>query len=126
MYQAYLLLKPANDFTLDKARQKLSEAFPDASFAEGPGSLAMATDDWEIAFQINEGPDVLLESEQIAEQVAGSDDALGIAACDRRVEIASDVPDPELEHLEKFQSVIDAMRSFQGTIAVDPQEPSLL
>ena len=96
MYQAYLLLKTQNDFTLAKARQQLAEAFPDATFTEGSGSLAMETPDWELSVQTNDGPEVLAESRQIAEQITGVDDDQGIATCARRVEIASDVPDPRL------------------------------
>ncbi len=126
MYQSYLLLKTPNDFTLDKARQRLAEAFPDASFTEGPGSLAMETPDWELSVQTNDGPEVLAESRQIAEQITGADDDQGIATCARRVEIASDVPDPVLDHFEKYQRVLDAMRAFEGTILIDPKEPCVL
>ena len=126
MYQAYLLLKTQNDFTLAKARQHLAEAFPDATFTEGPESLAMETPDWELSVQTNDAPEVLAESRQIAEQITGVDDDQGIATCARRVEIASDVPDPEMDHFEKYQRVLDTMRSFEGAILIDPKEPCVL
>src|SRR5437763_756763 len=106
MYQAYLLLKSDNDFTLAKARQRLAEKFPTATFTESPDLLAMATYDWNIALRINAGPEVLAESQQIAEHVTGGQDDQGIGACARRVEIASEVPDPEMEHFDKYLRVL--------------------
>jgi hypothetical protein len=31
-----------------------------------------------------------------------------------------------MEHFDKFQSVLAAMRTFQGAILIDPREPCLL
>ncbi len=126
MYQAYLLLKSPNDFTLPKARQRLAEAFPDASFTDGPDSFAMETPDWELSLRMNAEPEVLAESAKFAEQVTGSDDDQGLAACASRVEIESDVPDPVLEHFDKYQRVLDAMRTFEGAILLDPKVPCVL
>ena len=126
MYQAYLLLKMPNDFTLAKARLRLAEAFPGATFTEEPASLAMETEDWDLSLTMNSGPEVLADSRHFAEQLTGVDDDQGIAACGQRVEIGSDVPDPDLEHFEKYQRVLDAMRTFEGAILLDPKEPCVL
>ena len=126
MYQAYLLLKEPNDFTLEKARQRLADAFADASFAEEGDSLTMETPDWELAVRDNRGPDVADESQRFAEQITGLDDDQGLAACARRVEVMSEVPDPVLEHFEKYQRVLDVMRTFEGGILIDPKEPCVL
>jgi hypothetical protein len=126
MYQAQLLLKKDNDFSFAKVRERLAPKFPEATWTDGSWSLVMTTSDWEIAFQEVGGPEVLQESQHIAEQITGEEDDQGIGTCERRVELRSDVPDPELEHFEKFQNVLEAMRTFQGTILVDPREPCVL
>jgi hypothetical protein len=126
VYQAYLLLKADNDFSFATAHKRLAERFPAAAFTEGPDSLAMATGGWDIALHLTVGPDVLAESQRIAEQVTGGQDDQGIGACDRRIEIASDVPDPEMDHFDKYLLVLEAMQGFRGVIAVDPKEPCVL
>jgi hypothetical protein len=126
MYQAYLLLKADTDFTFAEARKRLAERFPEAAFTEDANSLAMVTDDWDIAFTMNAGANVLAESRLFAEQITGTeDDQQGIGTCQRRVEISSDVPDPEMDHFDQYLKVLDAMQSFQGVIAIDPSEPSV-
>ena len=71
-------------------------------------------------------PQVLQESREIEEKIGGDEDDLGIANCDRRVEVASDIPDPEMDHFNEYLLVIEVLQSFKGIIAVDPKEPSLL
>ena len=126
MYQAYLLLKPDNDFSFEEAQRQLAKKFPTAEFTSAPGSLQMDTDDWGLAMQLNEGDDVLVESRQLAEEITGIADDQGIATCSRRVEFGSDVPDYDLRHFDKFQRVLEALRTFNGTVLVDPQEPCVL
>ena len=126
MYKAHLLLKKDNDFSFAKARARLAEKFPSATFTDGPWSLTLETDDWDIAFQESGGPEVLQESQHIAEQITGEEDDQGIGTCERRVEMSSDVPDPEMDHFEQFQDVLEVMRTFQGTILIDPREPCVL
>jgi hypothetical protein len=126
MYQAHLLLNADTDFTLDEAQRRLVDKFPDASFARDDRSLVLSTDDWEISFIQADGPEVLADSQRVAEHVTGAEDEQGISACDRRIEIGSDIPDPEMEHFEKFQRVIEVMQTFRGAFAIDPREPCVL
>jgi hypothetical protein len=126
MYEAYALLKPDSEFTLAAAANKLAAKFPNYLIAEGKDQLKVTATDWEIQLTLVAGPTVLDESRTMEEHIGGHQDDLGMATCDRRVEVASDQPDPEMEHFADYLSVIEVLQSFKGVIAVDPQEPSLL
>lgn len=126
MYHAQLLLKDGNDFSLDALSGRLAEAFPDAAIDAGDATLQLDTDDWEIAFAVESGPEVLEQAQSVAERITGADDPQGIGTCRGRVDFRSDIPDPEMEHFDKFQNVLDVMRTFQNAILIDPREPCLL
>jgi hypothetical protein len=126
MYRAFGLLKPNSDFTLAEAATRLAQQFPDFSIVHNDAKLKLASGDWEIHLTLISGAQVLEESQDIEEKIGGDEDDLGIASCDRRVEVASDIPDPEMDHFNHYLLVIEVLQSFKGVIAVDPEEPSLL
>lgn len=126
MYRAYGLLLPNSDFSLSAAAQKLAQQFPDAAIEQVDQRLRLTKGDWEIHLTLRQGPDVLEESRRIAEHIGGAEDELGITTCERRVEIESDVPDPEMDYFNDYLLVLETVQSFQGVVGVDPQEPSLL
>ena len=126
MYQAFGLLKPDTDFSLESAALKLAAKFPGWQLQRGDNLVTLAKDDWEIHMTVNRGPEVLQESRDMAETIAGEVDGAEIASCASRVEVASDIPDPEMDHFDDYLGVIEVLMSFRGLIAVDPQEPSLL
>ncbi|HEX3314560.1 MAG TPA: hypothetical protein VHR72_06680 [Gemmataceae bacterium] len=128
MYQAYLLLQPSTDFTLEAAQTKLAAKFPKHIAARAGEEVTFSGDDWDFYVRLNAGPEVLADSESFAEQIAGDGVEEGklIAAIDRRVEMGSDTPDPEMEHFEDYLTLLETLRTFRGIIAIDPSEPSLL
>jgi hypothetical protein len=128
MYQAYLLLQPSTDFTFEAAQQKLAAKFPKLVPARAGDELTFTGDDWDFYVRLNAGPEVLADSEKFAEQIAGDgvEEGKAMAAIDRRVEIGSDMPDPEMDHFEDYLTLLETLRSFRGIIAIDPSEPSLL
>lgn len=126
MYQAHLLLEPGTDFTFEEAQKRLAARFPGFTLQSGAGALVLAHGDWEIHLRFNSGPDVLADSQALAERISGQEDGRDIASIDRRVEIASDVPDPEMDHFNDYLTVLETLQTFRGVIAVDPREPSLL
>ena len=126
MYNAYGLLQSASDFTLAEAARRLSAKFPNFAVEQRDDAVVVSSPDWEIHMSVNEAPGVLEESAEIARHIGGAEDAKDIAACARRVELVSDVPDRELDHFSDYQSAIEVLQSFKGLIAVDPREPSLL
>ncbi len=126
MYHAHALLLPNSDFTLAAAAKKLAALFPALPQELTEQRLQLSSDDWEIHLTLEGGPEVLEEALRIADHIGGAEDELGIRTCNRRVDIASDVPDPEMDHFNDYLRVIEALQTFQGVIAVDPREPSLL
>ena len=126
MYHAYGLLLPDSDFTLAAAAKKLAGVFPQLQQEQDGQRLSLASDDWEIHLTLEEGPEVLDESLRIADHIGGSDEELGISKCHRRVDVATDVPDPKMDHFNDYLQVVEVLQSFAGVIAVDPSEPSLL
>ena len=126
MYQAFGLLKPDSDFTLAAAAKRLAAKLPDFSIAQDERRLTISSEDWEIHLVLNVGPEVIQEARLLEEGIGGAQDDLGITSCARRVEVASDNADPELDHFNDYLAVIEVLKSFYGVIAVDPQGPSLL
>lgn len=126
MYRAYGLIQPGSPFTLEEAATRLRARFPDAVVTHAGAQVTVQKGDWSIELMLNAGPEVLTDSVAIAEQIAGLEDGQGLAQCDRRVEVWSDTPDPFVEHLADFHTVVEVLRSFPGVIAVDPAEPALM
>ena len=128
MYHAYGLLQPNTDFTLDEAVARLTARFPGYSVTRHGDQITVSKGDWEIELAVVSGSQVRSESEGFAGDIAGLEpaEAANIAACDRRVEVWSDTPDPSMEHFNEYLFVIDVLKSFRGVIVVDPKEPALL
>jgi hypothetical protein len=126
MYHAHGLLLPESDFTLAAAARKLGEAFPHLRQTQSGDRLSLANDEWEIHLTLEHGPEVLEDSRRVADHVGGAEDELGIRRCDRRVDVATDMADPEMEHFNDYLKVIETLQSFKGVIPIDPKEPSLL
>ena len=125
MYSAYALLQASSDFAMDEAVSRLKGRFPDFSVERSGEQITVMKGDWEIFLVENADPAVLAESAELAEKIAGDDGAY-IAACARRVEVSSDIPDPFMEHFNDFLIVIEALKSFAGVIAIDPKEPAFM
>lgn len=125
MYRAYGLLQASTDFTLDEAVNRLKARFPGFTITRDGSQVTIAKDDWEIFLIENTDASVLSESAELAERIAGADGS-EIAACARRVEVSSDIPDPMMEHFNDYLIVIEVLQSFGGVIAIDPKEPALI
>jgi hypothetical protein len=126
MYSAFGLLKPDSDFTMAEAAKRLSAKFPSFAVEQKAGSIVVSAAGWEIHLILNDSPQVLDESRELGERIGGEEDAKDIVICTRRVELASDIPDPEMEHFNDYLLAIEVLQSFKGLIAVDPREPSIL
>ena len=126
MYSAFGLLKPDSDYTMTEAARRLAAKLPSFAVDQSADKLVVWSADWEIHLILNESPTVLAESREIAGHIGGADDAKDLALCARRVEVASDIPDPEMAHFNDYLLVIEVLLSFKGLITVDPKEPSLL
>ena len=126
MYSAFGLLTPDSDFTMAEAARRLTARFPTFAVEHKADAIVVSTAAWEIHLTLNESAAVLVESREIAELIGGTEDGQDIAACARRVELASDTPDPEMEHFNDYLLAVEVLQSFGGLIAVDPGEPAPL
>ncbi len=126
MYIAFGLLTPDSNFTMTEAAKRLSAKFPSFAVEHKADSIIISSVDWEIHLSMNAAPTVLDESREMARHIGGAEDAKDLAVCARRVEVASDIPDPEMNHFNDYLFVVEVLQSFNGLIAVDPREPSLL
>ncbi len=128
MYRAYGLLLSGTDFTLDPAAARLTARFPGYSVTRRGEQITVSKGDWEIELALVSGPQVQTESEGLAGNLAGLEpaEAASIAACDRRVEVWSDTPDPAMEHFNDYLFVVEVLKSFRGVVVVDPREPAIL
>lgn len=128
MYRALGLLQPTSDYTTAEAVTRLKAQFPSFSVAANGEQITVSKGDWEIELLLNTDPSVAMESLGYAGKIAGLEpaDAANIESCNRRVDVWSDTPDPFVEHLADFHSVVGVLKSFRELIAVDPHEPALL
>jgi hypothetical protein len=126
VYSAFGLLKPDSDFTLAEAARRFAAKFPAFAVEQHADAVVVSSADWEIHVTLNEAATVLDESREMAERIGGAEDATDIDACARRVELASDIPDPQMEHFNDYLLAVEVLKSFRGLIAVDPSEPALL
>ena len=126
MYTAFGCLTSTSDFTLTEAARRLADKLPSFQIKQEGNSILATSSDWELHLTLNESPEVLDESREMAERIGGAEDAKDLASCARRVELGSDISDPMMEHFNDYLLAVEALRSFNGLIAVDPREPSLL
>lgn len=126
MYRAFGLLRPANSFDVGEAARRLAEAFPAYQVQTSPdGQISVRSSTWEIELKVNRGLEVAEDSTSIAERIGG-DDSADLALCTSRVEVWSETPDYEMEHFGDFQTVIGVLKTFDGVVAVNPEEPGLM
>ena len=113
MYSAFGLLTPDSDFTMTEAAKRLSAKFPAFKVELQTDTIVVSCEDWEIKLTLNESPTVLVESREMAGHIGGAEDALDLAVCARRVEVASDIADREMNHFNDYLCVVEVLQSFK-------------
>jgi hypothetical protein len=128
MYRAIGLLRPDTDFTLDQAQARLAEKLPGFAIARDGEQIVASQGDWWIAMRLASGRDVQLETEGLVGHVAGIEptEAEEYISTGRRVEVWTDIPDPFMEHFNDYLGVVEVLKSFNGLLAVDPNERGVL
>jgi hypothetical protein len=126
MYRAFALLQPSCNLTLTVLAGRLRERFPSLQVDHNGNEITLTGNNWDYHLLLVSGPDVKAESEGFAERIAGVEDGAEFAACDRRIEVWSDTPDPFMEHFDDHFQVLDVLRGCKGVILIDPSEPGLL
>ncbi len=128
MYRAFGLLRPDSDFSVDEALTRLTAKFPSFGVTREADQITVSKGEWWIALALVAGAHIQLETEGLVEHLAGVEpaEAEALVASDRRVEIWTDVPDPFMEHFDHYLLVVEVLKSFTGSLAIDPKEPGLL
>jgi hypothetical protein len=128
MYRAIGLLRPDTDFTLDEAQARLAAKLPGLGISRDRDQIVASQGDWWIAMRLAAGPDVQMEVEGLVSHVAGIEpsEAEEYVSTARRVEVWTDIPDPFMEHFNDYLSVVEVLKSFNGLLAVDPNERGVL
>jgi hypothetical protein len=128
MYRAFGLLRPDSNFSLDEAHNRLAAKFPGFAITRDGNQIVVSQGEWWIAVALASGPEIQMETEGLVGHLAGIEpaEAVELTASDRRVEVWTDVPDPFMEHFNDYLLVIEALKSFDGLLAVDPKEPGVL
>jgi hypothetical protein len=128
MYRALGLLRPDSDFTVEQALALLTEKFPGFAVTREADQITVSKGEWWIALALVSGDYVRTETEGIVSHLAGVEpaEAETLAQTDRRVEVWTDIPDPFMEHFNDYLYVLEVLKTFNGLLAVDPNEPSVL
>jgi len=128
MYRAFGLLKPDSDFNLDQAISRLTTRFPGYSIARRGNQLTLSKGDWEIELALVTGDYVPTETQGITDRLAGFEEKETslLIASSSRVEVWSETPDPFMEHFNDYLLVVEVLKSFNGLVAVDPHQRTLL
>jgi hypothetical protein len=128
MYRAFGLLRSDTDFTLDAAQARLTAKFPGFTLTREANQIVVSKGEWWIALALVSGEYVREETEGLVGHLAGIEpgEADALAASDRRIELWTDVPDPFMEHFNDYLYVIEVLKSFNGLLAVDPNERNVL
>ena len=128
MYRALGLLRPETDFTVEQAQARLAAKFPGFAVTREGDQITVTGGEWWIALALVSGEHIREETEGLVGHLAGvePEEAEALVASDRRVEVWTDVPDPFMEHFNDYLFVVEVLKSFDGLLAVDPNEPGLL
>lgn len=128
MYRAIGLLRPDTDFSLEVAHARLAAKFPDFAVTRAAEQIVVSKGEWWIAMRLASGPDVRMETEGLVGHIAGVEPAEAdeYVSTGRRVEVWTDVSDPFMEHFNDYLAVVEVLKSFNGLLAVDPNERGVL
>ena len=128
MYRAIGLLERNSDFDLDAAGARLVERIPGSSASRDGDTVTITKGDWWIAMTLESGDHIRDEIEGLTSKLAGVEGAEAdeYVASARRVTLWTDVSDPFMEHFNDYLFVVEVLQSFNGLLAVDPNEPGVL
>jgi len=128
MYNIYGFLYPNNNFDLDLAARRLNERIANSSVSRQENVVTISSGEWSIFIADVTGDHVSGETMGITDRIAGFEqaDAFSLAANPRRIEIWTEDPDPMMEHFNDYLFAVEVLKSFEGVVVIDPNEPALL
>ncbi len=122
-YRAFVFLSDESDFTIPAAADRLSSRSNLSGVQVerlSDSELHLLFDDWRLKIVEVRGDHVLEEAREIATMHSGCEHADEVARCDRRAEIWSEDPDPDMDHFDDDLLTVEAViGSFRGAFAID-------
>jgi hypothetical protein len=125
-YEAITFLQEGSDFDLAVAARRLAEWLPNTEVTRRGKGIVVKSSGWEVRLHLMDEPYVAEESRDIAKQFADCPRAAEIGECERRVEVCSTDPDPDMGHFNDFVFVLHALEEFRGVILFDPGSGELI
>jgi hypothetical protein len=125
-YQANAFLEDVTDFSLEEAKARLAKRVTGATISSAGNRIIISVKGWRLGLNLDDGPHVLDESAGIARHYSKCPKSPAIAKCRKRVDIWSEDDDPNMDHINDFIFVCEALSSFKGVILLDPRSGDLL
>lgn len=129
-YELIALLTDEATVTLgqlgQELRQRLSSDPPAEVLLQGEANLVVRWSEWAFRFAYENDPQVLEESQEIAEHYGSSrSDDSRIAACRRRITVMGDA-DPNMDQFNDYLFIEEVLMKLPGVILFDPQEKAFV
>ena len=127
-YRAFLLNPGLEPPALQEAVRRAKATLPGFSARQSGTWFVFEMGGWSLTVAVSNAPHVLEESSELARRHPEWPQARQIAACASRIEVWSSpgAADPEMEHLNDYILVVEALQSFPGVIAYDPARDQLI
>jgi hypothetical protein len=127
-YQAFLFAPGPEPPALPEAVRRAKATLPGFSARRNGSSVVFEKGGWALCLAVSNAPHVLQESSELARRHPEWPQAHQIAACASRIEVWSPplAEDPDMEHLNDYILVVEALQSFPGVIAYDPASDQLI
>lgn len=119
-YEAFILLPPDSEATIEAVRRALEKLFADDErdirFDTAENRVTVMIDDWNLYVFLNSEPYVAEQSRDLAESFADDrEDKDEIAACSIRLEITTDDDEEEMDFFDDFLLAAEGLgQEFKG------------
>lgn len=124
-YTASVLLAPGTHISLQDAKVKLLNFFSNdraqypVSTEHNDNRLVLTLGNWSLYIHLNSGPQVLQESQEMAEAFGQNhSNRAVIATCDSRLEITC-TPDKNMEHFNNYILALEHLSSISGVFVFE-------
>jgi hypothetical protein len=125
-YDAIAFLQSGSDCHLGGAARRLSNRFRHMQVTHDGKEITISAKAWQVTLHLAEGPLVAEESREMGEHFTRCPRASDIAKCERRVDIWSTDPDPNMDHFNDFILVLETLEEYRGIILFDAKTGDLI
>lgn len=121
-YRLIVFIPASSSITLEAILEQLQLRFAsqNASIVRDGKKMVIKRGTWSLSIDWEDGPHVLIESQEMADIFAKDRaDKDIIAASARRLTTAGD-PDPDMDYFNDYVAMIEVFESISGLIILDP------